>query len=174
MNFYNRHYITVDDRNRIIGGFSDAFRKPKERDICINEQGGYQFRLFSGGEENPSLFDWDSMIPLYKYEGGYVKRRTAEEIEAERALASLPTADEVRAQRDKLLLETDWTQVLDSPISAECREAFRVYRQALRDITEQAGFPDVIEWPVMPEVVKAEPDPVDTALDALLGEEVSV
>ena len=81
------------------------------------------------------------------------------------------TAEEVRAQRDKLLTETDWTQVLDAPISAECREAFRVYRQALRDITEQVGFPDVIEWPVMPEVVKAEPDPVDTAFDVLIGEE---
>ena len=78
------------------------------------------------------------------------------------------TAEEARAKRDKLLAETDWTQVLDAPISAECREAFRVYRQALRDITEQEGFPSVIEWPVKPEVVKADPDPVDTAVDAML------
>ena len=81
------------------------------------------------------------------------------------------TAEEARAQRDKLLLETDWTQVLDAPISAESREAFRVYRQALRDITEQPGFPEVIEWPEKPEVVKAAPDPVDAALDVLIGEE---
>ncbi len=79
------------------------------------------------------------------------------------------TAEEARAQRDKLLAETDWTQVLDAPISAESREAFRVYRQALRDITEQEGFPEAIEWPVMPQVIKAEPDPVDTAVDVLLG-----
>ena len=78
-------------------------------------------------------------------------------------------AAEVRAQRDKLLAETDWTQVLDAPISAESREAFRVYRQALRDITEQEGFPEAVIWPEMPEVVKAVPDPVDTAVDALLG-----
>ncbi|MBR4077575.1 MAG: phage tail assembly chaperone [Oscillospiraceae bacterium] len=81
------------------------------------------------------------------------------------------TADEARAKRGKLLAETEWTQVLDAPISAECREAFRVYRQALRDITEQEGFPEVIEWPAMPEVVKAAPDPVDTAVDVLLGGE---
>ena len=81
------------------------------------------------------------------------------------------TAEEARAMRDKLLLETDWTQVLDAPISAESREAFRVYRQALRDITEQESFPEVIDWPVKPEVVKAAPDPVDTALDVLIGEE---
>lgn len=81
------------------------------------------------------------------------------------------TAEEARAKRYKLLAETDWTQVLDAPISAECREAFRVYRQMLRDITEQEGFPEVIEWPAMPEVVKAAPDPVDTAVDVLLGGE---
>lgn len=79
------------------------------------------------------------------------------------------TAEEVRAERAKLLDETDWTQVLDAPISAECREAFRVYRQALRDITEQEGFPGAVVWPEMPEVVKADPDPVDEAVDVLLG-----
>ena len=81
------------------------------------------------------------------------------------------TEEEARAERDRLLDETDWTQVLDAPISPESREAFRVYRQALRDVPEQAGFPEAIEWPVMPEVVKAAPDPVDTAVDALLGED---
>lgn len=81
------------------------------------------------------------------------------------------TEDEARAQRYKLLTETDWTQVLDAPVSAESREAFRVYRQALRDITEQAGFPTDIQWPEMPVVVKADPDPVDTAFDALTGKE---
>lgn len=81
-------------------------------------------------------------------------------------------AVEIRAERDKLLTETDWTQVLDAPISAECREAFRVYRQALRDITEQEGFPENVIWPVKPEVVKATPDPVDTALEILVGGEV--
>lgn len=80
-------------------------------------------------------------------------------------------AAEVRAQRDKLLAETDWTQVLDAPISAESREAFRAYRQALRDITEQEGFPTDVVWPEMPEAVKADPDPVDTAFDVLIGEE---
>jgi hypothetical protein len=84
-----------------------------------------------------------------------------------------PTEEEIagraRTQRDQLLAETDWTQVLDAPISAECRESFRVYRQALRDITEQEGFPLDIIWPEMPEVVKADPDPVDTAVDVLLG-----
>lgn len=88
--FYNKHYISVDEQNRIVDGFSDAFRKPADTDICINEQGGYQFRLFPNGEENPVLFDWDGMIPLYKYENGEVIRRTEEEIEADREALSVP------------------------------------------------------------------------------------
>lgn len=78
-------------------------------------------------------------------------------------------ADEARTQRDKLLAETDWTQVLDAPIDAATREAYRVYRQALRDLPEQEGFPGTITWPELPSVTKADPDPVDTAVDTLLG-----
>ena len=79
------------------------------------------------------------------------------------------TADEARTQRDKLLAETDWTQVLDAPIDAATREAYRAYRQALRDLPEQEGFPENITWPELPSVTKADPDPVDTAVDTLLG-----
>ena len=79
------------------------------------------------------------------------------------------TADEARTQRDKLLAETDWTQVLDAPIDAATREAYRAYRQALRDLPEQEGFPGTITWPELPSVTKADPAPVDTAVDTLLG-----
>lgn len=90
-----------------------------------------------------------------------------------------PTEEEIRAQleadarrrRDSLIAETDWTQVLDAPISAECREAFRVYRQTLRDVPQQENFPYDIIWPEKPEVVKATPDPVDTAVAVLVGGE---
>ena len=83
------------------------------------------------------------------------------------------TAEEARAERDKLLAETDWTQVLDAPIDAETREAYRAYRQALRDIPEQEGFPAAITWPELPSVTKADPDPVDTAVDTMLGGETA-
>lgn len=79
------------------------------------------------------------------------------------------TADEARTKRDELLAATDWTQVLDAPIDAATREAYRAYRQALRDIPQQEGFPENITWPELPSVTKADPDPVDTAVDTLLG-----
>ena len=83
------------------------------------------------------------------------------------------TEEEARTQRDKLLADTDWTQVLDAPIDATTREAYRTYRQALRDIPEQEGFPESITWPELPAVTKADPDPVDTAVDTMLGGETA-
>ena len=56
-------------------------------------------------------------------------------------------ADEVRAERDALLAETDWTQVADAPVDAQ---EWADYRQALRDIPQQSGFPGDIVWPSKP------------------------
>lgn len=95
--FYNKHYITVDEQSHIVNGFSDAFYQPSDTDICVNEQGGYQFRLF--GEENPSLFDWDGMIPLYAYVDGEVVKRTEEEIEADRATIPVSEPEQTDVER---------------------------------------------------------------------------
>lgn len=98
----------------------------------------------------------------------------AESCNGEVTVEDIPmTAEEARAKRDKLLAATDWTQVLDAPIDAATREAYRVYRQALRDIPEQEGFPETIIWPELPAVTKADPDPVDTAVDTMLGGETA-
>jgi hypothetical protein len=56
-------------------------------------------------------------------------------------------ASEVRSQRDALLAETDWTQVADAPVD---QQAWSTYRQALRDIPEQGGFPSDVDWPSKP------------------------
>lgn len=109
MNFYNKHYIAVDERNRIVDGFSDAFREHTDEHICINEQGGYQFRLFPGGEENPSLFDWNGMTPLYKWDGEAI-RRTEEEIEADRA--AIPKTEEKPSQLDIFEAQLTYTAMM--------------------------------------------------------------
>ena len=56
-------------------------------------------------------------------------------------------AAEVRTERDAKLAETDWTQVADAPIS---QEDWAIYRQALRDIPSQEGFPNEVTWPTEP------------------------
>lgn len=60
------------------------------------------------------------------------------------------TTDEARARRDALLAASDWTQIADSPLTGEARAAWAIYRQALRDVPEQPGFPAAITWPDAP------------------------
>jgi hypothetical protein len=56
---------------------------------------------------------------------------------------------QVRTQRNALLVQSDWTQGKDIPESISTLWA--IYRQALRDITTQGGFPWDIAWPTKPE-----------------------
>lgn len=53
----------------------------------------------------------------------------------------------VRAKRDQLLKDSDWTQVSDVPVD---KTAWATYRKALRDITKQEGFPFNVTWPESP------------------------
>jgi hypothetical protein len=54
-------------------------------------------------------------------------------------------------QRNELLAASDWTQIPNNPLTAEQQQAWAVYRQELRDITIQAGYPFNIIWPTQPE-----------------------
>ena len=58
-------------------------------------------------------------------------------------------AAEVREERDDKLAASDWTQVADAPVD---QTAWATYRQALRDVPAQAGFPNTITWPTEPGV----------------------
>ena len=66
----------------------------------------------------------------------------------------------VRKQRDALLAECDWTVLQDSPLTDAQVADWVIYRQALRDITDHANFPDIqgpdmdgnnSDWPTKPE-----------------------
>ena len=56
-------------------------------------------------------------------------------------------AAKIRATRNDKLKESDWTQIADSTAD---KTAWATYRQALRDITAQSGFPWTITWPESP------------------------
>jgi len=60
-------------------------------------------------------------------------------------------ASVAREQRNRLLAGCDWTQLVDY-LKLDKSE-WTVYRQALRDITKQAGFPSVIIWPIAPNTI---------------------
>lgn len=74
---------------------------------------------------------------------------SAAEQEAEyKAQKDAEQAKNVRADRNKRIAECDWTQLPDAPVDAA---VWATYRQALRDISKQAEFPNNIVWPDKPE-----------------------
>ena len=67
---------------------------------------------------------------------------------AYKAAKDAEQAKSVREQRNQKLKDSDWTQVADAPVD---KAVWATYRQELRDITSQAGFPWDVTWPVQPE-----------------------
>ncbi len=72
-----------------------------------------------------------------------IRNKTQEELDADTEAQS----KSIRNKRNEKLSASDWTQVLDAPVD---RAAWATYRQALRDITLQQGFPWDVQWPVEP------------------------
>jgi hypothetical protein len=74
--------------------------------------------------------------------------KTAAEQETEyKAMKDAEQASSVRRTRTEKLKDSDWTQIADSTAD---KEAWATHRQAVRDITTQAGFPWTITWPTQP------------------------
>lgn len=104
---YNKHYISAREDGVIVSGWSDGPHPKKDTTgaVCINEQGGYQFQLILDGkqtEENPNMYTMDG-IPLYKWDGEQIVRRTEEEIAIDRAAIPEPppsTQEQLRADVD--------------------------------------------------------------------------
>lgn len=71
----------------------------------------------------------------------------ADQVESRRSAEYDKNAVVVRAQRNTLLSDCDWTQVADAPVD---KAAWSTYRQSLRDITTQPDFPWSIVWPNKP------------------------
>jgi len=79
-------------------------------------------------------------------ETGNVTSATQHET-AYKAMKDAEQAKNVRQTRDTKLVDTDWTQVADAPVD---KAVWATYRQALRDVTTQSGFPWTITWPDAP------------------------
>ena len=56
-------------------------------------------------------------------------------------------SEEIRKIRDQELRNCDWVMLPDTGFSEDAINRFKEYRQKLRDVPQQAGFPTVIEWP---------------------------
>ena len=88
--------------------------------------------------ELPPIFDGSSWLQQWS-----VEALTQEEIDGMNAAQ----AAAIRQERNRLLADCDWTQLSDAPVDDL---AWAVYRQELREIPLQSGFPWNVEWPVAP------------------------
>lgn len=144
-------YVQTDEQNRILrceGGYTT----PADLTgwVQIDEGTGDRYNLAQSHYFDPPLYT-DDGLPRYKLVEGQTMERTEEEIAADRVPLQ---ASAVRTQRDKLLAATDWAVLPDSPLDGTSQTALKAYRQALRDVPQQEGFPNSISWPNMPEITK--------------------
>lgn len=75
---------------------------------------------------------------------------TEEEYNPEDEMSDEELAQRVRNKRNSLISQSDFYVQLDYPSTAEGLEAVKAYRQALRDVPSQTGFPRNVQWPSLP------------------------
>lgn len=98
-----------------------------------------------------------TVIPPYQYnrrdgveeiDGQWFTKYVVDEPDAAgKAELDAIQATAIRAERNKRLSDCDWTQLSDAPVDAA---VWATYRQSLRDVTAQAGFPWNVVWPEVP------------------------
>ena len=83
--------------------------------------------------------------------GAWFRTWTTEQLTTEEiAEITEQQASGVRSQRNAKLADCDWTQLADSPLSPDDKLAWQLYRETLRMVPEQPGFPWEIQWPPVP------------------------
>ena len=116
----------------------------------------YQTSVRDGVEQNANG-DWveryvarDMFADTTDEDG--VTTTKAEHEAAYQAGLDAKVAERHRTTRDKLLADTDWTQMNDSPLTNEAKTAWATYRQELRDLTDLDAWPNLADedWPVEP------------------------
>jgi hypothetical protein len=115
-------------------------------ETIINDLGGDV--VFEGPQTQPTRYQVGFADGVQQIEGKWYTKYSVADMDAE-AIAAKDTeqAKAIRSQRTDKLKASDWTQVADAPVD---KAAWATYRQALRDITAQPGFPWDTQWPDAP------------------------
>jgi len=112
----------------------------------INDFGGDV--VFEGPQAQPSRYQVGFRDGVEQINGKWFTKYSVSDMDDEaKAALDAQQAKSVRDDRTKRLSECDWTQLTDAPVD---KTAWATYRQALRDVTTQDGFPWSVTWPVKP------------------------
>jgi hypothetical protein len=119
------------------------------------DAGQYQTAVRDGVEQDAKgnwIERWTirDMFADYTDDEGVLHTK-AEQEQAYQAGLDETAAKSVRQQRDRLLAECDWIVIMHTEKGTNIPAAWEIYRQSLRDITAQAGFPHNVQWPAKPE-----------------------
>ena len=105
--------------------------------------------VFEGPQAQPTRYQYAFADGVQLVDGKWYTKYSVADLDADGiAAADAAQAKSVRSDRNSKLSASDWTQVADAPVD---KAAWATYRQALRDISGQAGFPWTITWPTQPE-----------------------
>lgn len=95
----------------------------------------------------PYVEHWEAEIERLK---AVEEERIAKDAEAAASNAENNIELIARYERNRKLLESDHLMLPDYPIDEETRQAIIAYRQALRNLPEQEGWPENVQWPICP------------------------
>ena len=105
--------------------------------------------VFEGPQAQPTRYQVAFADGVEQIEGKWYTKYSVTNMDVDAITAKdVEQAASVRQQRTEKLKDSDWTQVADAPVD---QAAWATYRQALRDISGQEGFPWTIDWPTQPE-----------------------
>ena len=104
--------------------------------------------VLEGPQAQPTRYQVAFADGVEQIDGAWYTKYSVVDMDDEaKAAKDAEQAKSVRDQRNTKLTKSDWTQVADAPVD---KAVWATYRQALRDITTQTGFPWEVTWPDAP------------------------
>lgn len=104
--------------------------------------------VFEGPQALPNKYQVAYRDGVQEINGKWFTKYSVADLDADAiAYVDANQAKLVREDRNQRLSACDWTQLNDAPVD---QAAWAEYRQSLRDIPNQSGFPWDINWPVEP------------------------
>ena len=106
--------------------------------------------VLEGPQAQPTCYQTAYRDGVEQINGQWFTKWSVADMDDEaKAAADARQAESVRQTRNQQLKDCDWTQGKDIPDNVS--NLWATYRQALRDLPSQAGFPWDVQWPAQPE-----------------------
>lgn len=112
----------------------------------LNENGADP--VLEGPQAEPTRYQFSYRDGVQEIDGQwYTKYSVGDLTDEQKAAKDADQANNCRTERNKLLTDCDWTQLADAPVD---KTVWAAYRQQLRDLPSQSGFPWDFSWPEQP------------------------